>query len=114
MQTMLRVVTFFLVLASQGAFAETYTGRLINGGGLEDMSLTIKTDDGKSVEGYCTATCGQLAFKEGKDGVSSLEKRFINKRVRVTIVKRKNTGIAVAGPAEDEVLPFVTQLTFLK
>jgi hypothetical protein len=115
MKTTIRTAIFSLALASQGAFAEDYVGVLTIGGAIDGVaSLTIKTDDGKTVEGFCTAVCKDLSFTGDKDGVYTLKKRFTNKRVSVTIVMRKNTGNEIAVADEDEVLPFITQLKFLK
>lgn len=103
----------FLVLATQGVFAEAMAGVLVGGGGVDDMSLRFRMSDGKRVDAYCTtAACKQLVFAEDGDDVSTLERRFLNKRVKVTISKRRNKG-QVAGPGDDEILSFVTQLRFV-
>ena len=110
------IVLLAIFAFSTSAFSATYTGKLIGGGGIDDLSLTIQTQQGKYVDGYCqtVSICDdwERMFKSDDDGIYSLKPEYQHKKVRVTIVQRPNRG-RIAGPSDDEVLPFITQFKFL-
>ena len=105
-----------LALFSLTAVAKTYEGQLIGDGGIDDLSLMIKTKQGKTVDGYCktVSVCNDwdVLFTSDEDGVYSLKPSYKGKKVRVTLIQRRNHG-DIAGPSDDEILPFITQFKFL-
>lgn len=112
-----QLITLSVGLAlAQSALSATYTGTLVGGGGVDDLSLAIKTNQGKTVQGYCktVSVCDdwEALFAGGDDGIYSLKPSYKGKTVRVTIMQRANRG-RIAGPSDDEVLPFITQFKFL-
>ena len=92
-------------------YVEKFSGVLVNGGGIDNMSLSIKLENGRTLSGYCGKFCTDW-FTVDKDEVSSLRRKYVGKLVRATVVRQRNRG-RVAGPGEDEVLPFMTEFGFL-
>ena len=112
-----KFILLLTVLAfSTSAFSATYTGKLIGGGGIDDLSLRVKTSKGKQVDGYCqtVSVCDDwdALFFEDDKAIYHLRPEYLNRKVKLTIVKRANRG-RIAGPSDDEVLPFITQFKFL-
>ena len=111
--------SIFLIIGlalAQPAFSTTYEGKLIGGGGIDDLSLVIKTTKGKTVGGYCktVSVCDDwdALFDSDHNAISSLKPIYKGRKVRVTIIQRRNQG-DIAGPSDDEILPFITQFKFL-
>ena len=97
-------------------WAQDYTGWLIAGGGVDDLFLIIKNENGQELSGYCdkASVCSDwdALFKEDENGAYVLKRKYFKKKVRVRIIERANNG-EIAGPSDDEVLPFITQFRFL-
>jgi len=89
---------------------EKFSGVLVGGGGVDDMLLNIKAGNGRVVRAYCNGRCGDW-FVADRDGVYSLAGKLVNKAVRVTVTRQRNKG-RIAGPGEQDVLPFVTRIDF--
>lgn len=92
-------------------YTETFSGRLVGGGGIDNLALNIKAANGRTVHAYCNRHCADDWFVTDRDEVSSLIRKFLNKPVTVTLMRQRSNG-RIAGPGEDEVLTFVTALSF--
>lgn len=93
----------------------TLTGVLITGGGIDDNTVTVLTDDGRRAKAYCTDHCGDDWFvprNEGEDG-NDLSPSLIGKNVSITIANERNKS-RIAGPAEDEMLLFIKNIQLIK
>ena len=79
-----------LALFSLTAVAKTHEGQLIGGGGIDDLSLMIKTKQGKTVDGYCktVSVCNDwdVLFISDKDGVYSLKPSYKGKSDAITVI----------------------------
>jgi uncharacterized protein len=92
-------------------YTEKFTGVLINGGGIDNMALSLRAANGRTVHAYCNRHCGDDWFMADRDEVSSLIRKFINRPVSVTVARQRNKD-RIAGPGNDEVLAFITALDF--
>ena len=101
---------------AQSAVSATYTGVFVGGGGIDDLSLVIKTPSGRQVQGYCqtVSICDDwdVMFVDDENAIYHLKPEYKHKKVRATIVQRPNRG-RIAGPSDDEILPFITRFKFL-
>jgi hypothetical protein len=100
------------VLLPSAAFGATITGKLVSGGGVDDMSITVQGKDGKKVQAYCDQKCGDW-FMTGADTIETLRKEFRNRMVVLEYKAEKNND-RVAGWGEDAPPTFVKKITFLK
>lgn len=93
---------------------QTLTGKLLDGGGIDDLSVTVRAADGKEVQAYCDGKCGDW-FEDSTDGSDgqSLSKSFKGKMVTLSIVTERN-GDRIAGPGEDEALVFIKSAELVK
>lgn len=90
----------------------TVEGYLVGGGGIDNMDLLIRRDDGKRVSAWC-GNCGDWFRDTGENEIQELKPAYLGKRVRVVVKVRRNGG-ALAGPGEDDMEPFVQSVQFLK
>jgi hypothetical protein len=51
-------------------------------------------------------------FVDDENAIYHLKPEYKHKKVRATIVQRPNRG-RIAGPSDDEILPFITRFKFL-
>lgn len=91
-------------------FSEKFTGVLVNGGGVDNMSLGIRTAGGRTVSGYCGRQCDGW-FNVDRNEVSSLRRQYLDRPVRVTLVRQRNNG-RIAGPADEDIVPMIVELAF--
>ena len=91
-------------------YTEKITGVLISGGGIDDMALSIRAANGRTVHAYCNRHCSDDWFVADRDEVYSLIRKFINRPVSVTVARQHNKS-RIAGPGDD-VLSFITTLGF--
>jgi len=103
-----------LLALSSSLHAETLTGTLVAGGGIDDLFITVRQADGKKVSAYCNNLCGDSdqLFVADRDEAFSLRKSFRNKPVRVTIAHQRNHN-RFAGPASDDPVIVVTHFEFV-
>ena len=104
------LITLALLLP-HAVYAATITGTLVDGGGVDDMSIVVKGANGKTVTAYC-GPC-DVEFDTDKDDVQSLKKEFVGRKV-ILVYKSEKNNDRIAGPGEDFPLLFVKKLTFLK
>jgi len=94
----------------------TLTGVLIGGGGQDDNSIAVLTNDGRRAWAYCSGRCGDDWFvPEGGDAGegTTLSPRLIGKNVSVTFANEPNKS-RIVGPDENEMLVFVKKIQFIK
>lgn len=92
---------------------ELVKGKLVDGGGGDDMSVTILSDQGKKISAYCSTRCGDW-FVEASDGeYMTLNPKLKGKAVTATIATERNAG-RVAGPGDDERFKFIKSITLAK
>jgi hypothetical protein len=103
-----------LLALSSPLHAETLTGTLVAGGGIDDLFITVRQADGKTVSAYCNSLCGDpdQLFVADRDEVFALGKSFRNKPVRVTVAHQRNHN-RFAGPASDDPVIVVTHFEFV-
>lgn len=89
--------------AIKGHQKQTITGVLLSGGGIDDLSITIQTEDGKKVQAYCDQHCGDwfVDDEEGNTGGSLLNRAFEGKSVSAVIATEISLG-RIAGPGDDK------------
>ena len=113
---MTRKLALTLALATllpQAAFSATISGKLVGGGGGDDMRITVKDEHGKKVQAFCAGKCGDW-FQQDKHEISSLRKQFVGKKVDFEY-RSENNNDRVAGYGEDSgKLVFVKKVTLLK
>lgn len=94
------------------AQAQTYEGKIVEGGGIDDMQITVEISSSKSISAYCNQQCGDWFF-EDDDAISHLRKSMVGRKVRVA-VKREASAGRIAGPSDDEEFLFIKRLEFLR
>lgn len=94
------------------AKAGVMTGTLVDGGGVDDLQLVVRRDDGSRVRLYCMVDGCEKWFETDQDEVQSLKKAWAGRRVGITVRIVRNNG-GVAGPGKDELLPMAVKVTFL-
>jgi hypothetical protein len=87
------------------------SGTLVGGGGIDDMSLSIKADNGEIIEAYCNKQCGDW-FYEDERAISFLKESLIGHNVSVDYVFEASEG-RIAGPSDDEQFNFINNVKFL-
>jgi len=98
------------VLAAPG---ELVKGKLVDGGGGDDMSVTILSEQGRKINAYCNTKCGDW-FVAASDGeYMTLNPKLKGKAVTATIATERNAG-RVAGPGDDERFKFIKSITLAK
>jgi len=111
---------FLFILASL-AFAgsaaaapgQLVKGKLVDGGGGDDMSVTILSDQGRKIQAYCAGQCGDWFVEAGGGEYSTLNPKLKGKPVSATIATERNAG-RVAGPSDDERFQFIKSITLGK
>lgn len=106
------VFVLLMVMLPGFAAAASVTGVLVSGGGIDDMSLTIKSRKGEEIYVFCTPRCGDWFGPRDKDDMVSLRMGLAGKRVRVTYAEEENRD-RIAGPSGDERLNFLKTLEWL-
>ena len=94
------------------AHAQTYEGKIIDGGGIDDMQVTVQISSSKSISAYCNQQCGDW-FVEDDDAILHLRKSMVGRKVRV-VVKREASAGRIAGPSDDEEFLFIKRLELLR
>ncbi|WP_426164939.1 hypothetical protein [Pseudoduganella sp. R-34] len=85
---------------------ELVKGKLVGGGGLDNYSLKIRTENGKEIQAYCTTHCGDWFTEPDKDDVVSLKPSLRGKPVSARIATERNNG-RIAGPDDADRLVFI-------
>ncbi len=94
------------------AFAQTYEGKLMDGGGIDDMQIIVRISPSKSISAYCNQQCGDW-FVEDDDAISHLGKSMVGRKVRI-VVKLEASAGRIAGPSDDEEFLFIKRLEFVR
>lgn len=94
------------------AHAQTYEGRIVDGGGIDDMQITVRVSSSRSISAYCNRQCGDW-FVEDDDAISRLRESMAGRKVRV-VVKREASAGRIAGPSDDEEFLFIKRLELLR
>lgn len=103
-----------LALLALPAFAQaqTYEGKIVGGGGIDDMQITVRVSASLAVSAYCNRHCGDW-FAEDQDAISHLRKAMVGRKVRIVVEREPNDG-RVAGPSDDEEFLFIKRLELLR
>ena len=92
--------------------AATFTGTLVNGGGVDATTITFRRDDGNRVHAICM-TCGDwLKYSDDGDIVGLLP-AYLGKRATVTVKEERNGG-RIESAGKDDRLVFVKKIEFVK
>ncbi|MGW8394516.1 hypothetical protein [Pseudoduganella sp. HUAS MS19] len=104
-----------LALAGSAAAApgQQVKGKLVDGGGGDDMSVTILSAQGKEIRAYCAGQCGDWFVEAGEGEYMTLNPKLKGKAVSATIATERNAG-RVAGPGDDERFQFIKSIAFSK
>ena len=94
------------------AQAQTYEGKIVGGGGIDDMQITVRVSSSLAVSAYCNRQCGDW-FAEDEDAISHLRKAMVGRKVRIVVEREPNDG-RVAGPSDDEEFLFIKRLELLR
>ncbi|KQV53725.1 MULTISPECIES: hypothetical protein [unclassified Duganella] len=88
-------------------------GKLVDGGGNDDMSVTILSEQGKKIRAYCVGQCGDWFVEAAGGEYQALNPKLKGKPVTATIATERNAG-RIAGPGDDERFKFVKSIAFIK
>lgn len=88
------------------------TGVLTGGGGIDDMSIVIRTDSGRRIDVYCVQMCGTDWFVETGDAMK-LKKALVGRRVSLRYATEINND-RVAGPGRNEAIDVVKSVRLLR
>lgn len=104
-----------LAFAGSAAAApgELVKGKLIDGGGGDDMGVTILSEQGKKINAYCAGQCGDWFVAAADGEYMTLNPKLKGKAVTATIATERNAG-RVAGPGDDERFKFIKSITLAK
>ena len=111
-KTSLSLALFALLALACLSHAQTYEGKIVDGGGIDDMQVTVQISSSKSISAYCNQQCGDW-FAEDDDAISHLRKSMVGRKVRV-VVKREPSAGRIAGPSDDEEFLFIKRLELLR
>ncbi|GJJ01081.1 hypothetical protein RugamoR64_16190 [Duganella rhizosphaerae] len=110
-----------LLLAAFGASAlaptqaptRKLTGKLMSGGGIDDVSVSVLSRDNAQIDAFCDDHCGDW-FERARNGEGvTLRPALIGKTVELSVATERN-GRRVAGPDENERLLFVKSGKLIK
>jgi len=105
------LLVLFVTLASQTAAAASVEGKIVAGGGIDDLGLVVETADGKRIDAYCLDKCGDWFLEDDKGEGQRLKPALRGKRVRLEYVRERNRD-RIAGPGADEQLNFIKSVKF--
>ncbi|RFP11930.1 MULTISPECIES: hypothetical protein [unclassified Duganella] len=89
------------------------TGRLMSGGGIDDVSVSVLSRDNAPIDAYCDGQCGDW-FEPARNGEGvTLRPALIGKKVELSVATERN-GKRIAGPDENERLLFVKSSKLIK
>ncbi len=108
----IRLFTVCILLVSAVTTAKTITGVLVSGGGVDDMSLTVKMKNGHKVYVYCDNKCGNWFTTPDENDFISVKRNMIGKKVRVKYKLEANNN-RIAGPSEEERFNFLKSLKWI-
>ena len=94
------------------AFAQTYEGKIANGGGVDDMQIAVKVSSSLTVSAYCNSQCGDW-FIEDEDAVSHLKPKMVGRKARIVVKREPNDG-RIVGPSDDEEFLFIKSMKILR
>lgn len=95
------------------ASAAPFDGRLLGGGGTDDMRLIIQPLGGKKLEAYCDGHCGDWFDTLGESEVAKLKRALKNQKVRGELAVEPNRG-RIAGPGANDRLLFIKNVRLVK
>lgn len=94
------------------AFAQTYEGKIVGGGGVDDMQIAVKVSSSLTVSAYCNSQCGDW-FAEDENAVSHLKPKMVGRKVRIVVKREPNDG-RIAGPSDDEAFLFIKSVKMFR
>ncbi len=97
-------------LDASAAPVELVKGKLVGGGGSDDVSVTILSEQGKKIEAYCVGKCGDWFVDAGEGESVKLNPKLKGKPVSATIATERNAG-RIAGPDDNERFQFIKSIT---
>lgn len=102
-----------LVIAiPQAVFAAPVTGKLIDGGGTDDMQITVQTTTGQKIHAYCADKCGDWFEEEVGTPVYKMKRSVKGKTVLFSYAVEQN-GNRIVGPDGNDRLTFVKRVMFI-
>ena len=91
----------------RAADIKAYT--LVNGGGIDDLSVQLKDVKNRDINAYCVQHCGNwFVFNAESDGYS-LKKKYQGAKVWASLSYEQNRD-RIAGPSADEELFFIKKI----
>jgi hypothetical protein len=97
--------------AAPSTWAATLEGTLVQGGGTDDLFITVHPAKGAEVVAYCLDRCGDW-FDAGEAETQHLKPALVGRAVRLSYAVESNKG-RIVGPETDEPLAFLKVLQFL-
>ncbi|CAM4320799.1 hypothetical protein [Acinetobacter pragensis] len=95
------------VTTQRAADIKAYT--LINGGGIDDLSIELKDVKNRHIYAYCIHQCGDwFAYDPESDGYA-LKKKYQGAKVWASLSYEENHD-RIVGPSHDEELYFVKKI----
>lgn len=99
------------VCTLSSAKPQTYT--ILNGGGVDDLSLILKDNKNKEINAYCDQKCGDWFDADEESGGEHIKKKYIGKKVQAEI-KVENNRDRIVGPGANERLSFIKNIKLIK
>ena len=111
----MKTIIFGLLVLSISAFSnakpQTYT--ILNGGGVDDLSLILKDNKNKEIDAFCDQKCGNWFDPDEKSGGEHIKKNYIGKKVQAEINVENNRD-RIVGPGANEKLSFIKNIKLIK
>lgn len=76
---------------------------------MDDLAITIFTEDGRRVRAYCDGKCGDWFESADENGETKLSSRFKGHKLALTVSIEANKS-RIVGPGANEKLTFVKQV----
>jgi len=95
------------------ALAASLSGTLTAGGGIDDLSVTVRSASGQKIDVYCDQQCGDWFDEDKASEGYRLKKKLVGKQVLLDYRKEPNRD-RIAGPGANDLLNFVKKIELLK
>lgn len=111
---MKKIILGLLILSvSTLSIAKPQTYTILNGGGVDDLSLILKDSKNKEIHAFCDQKCGNWFDADEDSGGEHIKKKFIGKKVQAEL-KLEINGDRVIGPGADAEFNFIKNIKLIK
>ena len=100
------ILSITMLSISTTIFANFKTYTIIYGGGVDDIALGLKDDQGRERHAYCLEQCGDWFDPSSEHEGYTLKKKYICKEANVDLSYEINAD-RIVGPGDDAELFFI-------